>query len=218
MIRPLPTIGVLLVVGLTGLGVCRADAHQLDEYLQAARIAAGRDHVVVEMSLTPGVAVAPRILQLIDGDRDGRIGKEDIDGYARRVLGDLELSVDGTIVPLVLARVDCPSWEEMREGMGTIRIEARTATGLAAGTHRLHFVNAHEPTMSVYLANALVPSDPGLTIGAQRRDVLQRRVDIEVEVARAYATGYWLLTLAVALGALTFVRLSDHFALSGVHR
>ena len=218
MTRPLSPIGVLLVVGLVGLGARRADAHQLDEYLQAARIAAARDHLVVELSLTPGVAVAPRILPLVDRDGDGRISAAEIERYARRVLGDLELSVDGTAVPLALAHVDCPSWDEIREGTGTIRVEARTASGLAAGTHRLHFVNAHEPAMSVYLVNALVPPDPGVTIGAQRRDALQRRVDIDVEVAHSFASAYWLLALAAAIGALTLVRLSDHFALSGVHR
>lgn len=218
MIGSLSRIGALLVTGVVCLGVGTADAHQLDEYLQAARIAAARDRIVVELSLTPGVAVAPRILQLVDRDGNGRIAAEEIDGYARRVLGDLELSIDGTVAPLTLTRVDCPPWAEMREGTGTIRIEARTASGLLAGTHRLHFVNAHETASSVYLVNALVPSDPGVAIGAQRRDVLQRRADIDVAVARTFATAYWLLAFAGALGALALVRFSDHFVFSGAHR
>ena len=218
MMRSRSPIGVLLVVAAMSLGVRIADAHQLDEYLQAARIAAARDRLVVELSLTPGVAVAPRILQLIDRDGDGRISAEEIDRYAQRVLGDLELSVDGTVVPLALTRVDCPSSDGMREGTGTIRIEARTAAGLDAGAHRLHFVNAHETASSVYLVNALVPSDRSLTIGAQRRDVLQRRVDIDVVVAQTYATAFWMLAFAGALGALTLVRLTDYSVFSGAHR
>ena len=47
-----------------------ADAHQLDEYLQAARIAITANGLVLEMSLTPGVAVAPRVLALVDRDGD----------------------------------------------------------------------------------------------------------------------------------------------------
>src|SRR5262249_11169051 len=120
MTRSRATIVVLLVVGVIGVGVGAAGAHQLDEYLQATRIAAARDHLVGELSLTPGAAVAPQIFQAIDRDGDGRISADDIDRYARRVLSDLVLSVDGTAVPLTLAHVDCPSWDEMREGAGTI--------------------------------------------------------------------------------------------------
>jgi hypothetical protein len=217
MIRSCSTIGVLLVAGVLAVSVGTTEAHQLDEYLQAARIDAGRDRIVVELSLTPGVAVAPRILQLLDGNGDGRIGKQEVDSYARRVLGNLELSVDGTVVPLALERVDCPSMETMRDGTGTIRLEARTSSGLSAGTHRLRFVNAHEAATSVYLVNALMPSDPGITIAAQHRDVRQRSADIEVVVAHTYATTVWILALAGAFAALTLFRFSGH-ALSGAHR
>jgi hypothetical protein len=37
----------------------RLDAHGLDEYVQAARVAVSADALVVHLALTPGVAVAP---------------------------------------------------------------------------------------------------------------------------------------------------------------
>jgi hypothetical protein len=206
------------IVGLLVLGVAGADAHQLDEYLQASRIDAARDRIVVEISLTPGVAVAPRIIGLVDRDGDGRISSDEIDRYARQVVADLALSVDGTVVPLALTRVENPSWDDVRDGTGTIRLEAQTPCGLAAGAHRLHYVNAHEAASSVYLVNALVPTDRGIAIAAQHRDVLQRSVDIDLFVAHAYATAIWLLVACGALGALTLFRVSHHLALSGAHR
>ena len=55
----------------------RVDAHQLDEYLQAARLDLSRDRVGVEIDLTPGMAIAPQIIALIDVDADGFVSAAD---------------------------------------------------------------------------------------------------------------------------------------------
>ncbi len=212
MTRALSTVVALLVVGATA-----ADAHQLDEYLQATRIDAARDRLVVELSLTPGVTVAPRILQLVDRDGDGRISAVEIDAYAHRVIDDLVLSIDGVDVSLALTRVDCPSPDEMRDGTGTIRVEARSASALTAGSHRIHYHNAHEAASSVYLVNALLPSDHDVTITAQHRDNRQRGVDIDLVVASYQARAIWSLVFLGALGALARARLAGHSQLSGAH-
>ena len=70
----------LAVIALVMLAVSGrpAGAHQLDEYLQAARIAITANGIVVEMSLTPGVAVAARVLALIDRDGDGQLSAAEI--------------------------------------------------------------------------------------------------------------------------------------------
>ena len=54
-----------------------ACAHRLDEYLQATLLAPDRDGVGVELRLTPGVAVLPQVLPLIDRNSDGRISAEE---------------------------------------------------------------------------------------------------------------------------------------------
>jgi hypothetical protein len=207
------TVAVLAIAGRA------ADAHQLDEYLQAARIAIAQDHLVVEMGLTPGVAVAPRVLAAIDRNADGRVSPEEIDSYARRVLHDVVLTVDDAPVALTIERVQSPAWSEMQDGVGTIRIEARTASGASTpGRHRIRFVNAHEAEYSVYLVNALLPSDPAIVVAAQRRDQLQRRVDLDVDIARTYPAVAWLLLGVGAFAALVASRGSRQFGLFGEHR
>jgi hypothetical protein len=213
MKRLLWTIAALLAIAGRSAG-----AHQLDEYLQAARIAVAQDHLAVEIGLTPGVAVASRVLDLIDRDADGRITPEEIDGYARRVLQDVVLTVDDEPVALTFERAQSPAWSEMQEGVGTLRIEARTASGTGPpGRHRIRFVNAHEPAFSVYLVNALLPSDLAIAITAQRRDVRQRSVDIDVDVARTPASA-WLFVGMSVFGALIAYRASPQFRFFGDHR
>jgi hypothetical protein len=186
-----------------------ADAHQLDEYLQATRIVTAADRVAVEMSLTPGVAVAQRVFALIDSDGDGRATSAEIDSYARRVLSDVALSVDGQPVQITITRGECPRWEEIREGTGTIRIEAiAKARTMSAGRHQIRLMNVHEPAFSAYLVNALVPSDPAITIAAQRRDALQHGIELDVDVAGRYATTLWGVLIFGAFAALATHRVS----------
>ena len=84
----------VLALGLLLPGSAPAEAHRLDEYLQATRLGISRDRVVVELDLTPGVLVAAQVFAMIDRDGDARVSPVEIEGYARRVLRDLSLSVD----------------------------------------------------------------------------------------------------------------------------
>ena len=191
-----------------------ADSHQLDEYLQAARIAIAAHSVVLEMSLTPGVAVAPRVFALIDRDGNGRASSAEIDSYARRVLRDVALLVDGQPVQITLTRAECPPWEEILAGAGTIRIEAvAKGRAMSAGRHQIRVMNTHEPAVSVYLVNALVPSDPAITIATQRRDVLQHGIELDVDVARWYTTTMWSVLIFGAFAALATHRVLRSFTL-----
>src|SRR5271170_8138010 len=70
-------------------------AHRLDQYLQATIISVGTDRAEVSMRLVPGVAVAATVLADIDTNRDGGISDAERQAYAKRVLGDVSLSVDG---------------------------------------------------------------------------------------------------------------------------
>jgi hypothetical protein len=53
--------------------VAPAQAHRLDEYLQASLILLEPDTVGVGLNLTPGVAVFPSVVALIDVNRDGSV-------------------------------------------------------------------------------------------------------------------------------------------------
>ena len=88
-IAPIALIGVCL-----GLAA-PLRAHRLDEYLQAARISVAADRVTLELDLTPGVAIAPAVLAMIDTDRNGELSPAESDAYARSVIDGVALKVDG---------------------------------------------------------------------------------------------------------------------------
>jgi hypothetical protein len=79
---------------------------------------------------------------------------------------------------------------------------------MSAGRHLVRLVNTHEPAFSAYLVNALVPSDPAITIAAQRRDVLQHDIELDVDVAGWYATTLWSVLIFCGFAALATHRVS----------
>src|SRR6266550_1097659 len=137
-----------------------AAAHVLDEYVQAAQITLASGGVRVELRLVPGVEVAGRVFGMIDVDRDGQMSPAEEQAYARRVMQDIALEVDGRRTPLALMGIQFPSRREMNEGSGAIRLDLWAEGALGAiskgGEHQLSFRNGHLPKLSVYLVNALV--------------------------------------------------------------
>jgi hypothetical protein len=181
------------------------EAHQLDEYLQASRLDVSRDRIVVELTLTPGTLIAPRLLTSIGGDRLHTISSEDLTRYAQQVLDDLRLSIDGRTCHLTATRVVASLWDELADGTGSIRLEAVTDAALiTGGSHRIAYENSHAPVPSVYLVNALKPGRD-VRIAAQRRDRLQHQIELDVEVdtlrggAIEAAAGAGLIALLIAI-------------------
>src|SRR5262245_47873444 len=86
-----------------------AQAHVLDQYLQVAKIGLEQNVVRVELHLIPGVQVADRVFAIIDVDGDGKISTEEEQTYARRVMDDLALELDGRRVPITLIKSQFPS-------------------------------------------------------------------------------------------------------------
>jgi hypothetical protein len=168
-------VSVLLALGLIG----GAAAHRLDEYLQATLIGVARDGTEVEIQLTPGVAMLPVLMAVIDQDRDGRISAEEERSYVDRVRQDVELRVDGAPARLSLIESSFPTTEAMREGLGTIRIKLHTPRS----GHALRFENRHLPQVSAYLVNCLSAPSDGLVVSRQKRDEAQRSIEF------AYAFG-----------------------------
>ena len=156
--------------------VAAAWAHRLDEYLQATRFALSPDQIVLEMDLTPGVDVAPLIFFSISTNHDGQISDAEARAYVNRVLNEIVLELDGRRQHLEPVRSQFPSLQEMRDGTGAIRIEARSAWACAPGPHLVFFRNNHQPDRAAYLVNALVPKSRSIEITGQRRDPLQREM------------------------------------------
>ena len=184
-------------------------AHRLDEYLQAARVSLAHTRVALEIDLTPGASVADGIIALIDRDGDSRISPLEAESYGRDVLADVVLELDGRPIALTLYRVEVPSLDEMRHGLGAIQLRASGDVEPRMSLRReLHFQNNHQAGSSVYLVNALIPSDDGISVVSQTRDAKQRDVRIEYSVQPAVAQvsvlagswvgGWWLVVHEVA--------------------
>jgi len=172
-------MGACALLALCLIG--RASGHRLDEYLQATLIGVTRDSIDVEIQLTPGVAMLPVLMAVIDQDRDGKISSEEERAYVGRVARDVELRVDGVPVPLSLIASNFPPLEAMRQGLGTIGIKLRaTRSG-----HELRFENRHLPQVSAYLVNCLAAPPHGLVVSdrlavsRQKRDEAQRSIEFE---------------------------------------
>ncbi len=170
------SVAILLVFSATIF------AHRLDEYLQSSRLSLALDRIVVKADLTPGVDVAPMIFALINTDRDGRISEAEGRTYANQVLNGMHLEVDGRALHLDLVSTQFPSFEDMRNGTGVIRIEARAAWASVPGRHSLFYQNNHRPDLGAYLVNALVPASSQIQITDQQRDFKQRAIRLEFRV------------------------------------
>ena len=176
-----------------------AQAHRLDEYLQAARLSLGPDGVALELDLTPGVAVAPEIMAIIDRDANAAISLEEARAYGQAVMSDVRLTLDGHAVDVKLERVEVPSAADLRDGLGTIAVRASGGVDrLAPGRHSLRFQNDHHPDGAAYLINALAPGDPAISVVGQHRDPTQRHGRIEYEIQPASAARWWWLFAVVA--------------------
>jgi hypothetical protein len=212
-------LSAILVLCLVLGAVRRADSHQLDEYLQATRLDISRDRVVVEITLTPGASVAPELIAMVDADGDHILAPAEIEAYTKQVIEDVRLTIDGHQSPLSPTRVVMPAVDDIREGMGAIRIEAvaRVALGSRTGS-QLVFENVHEPVPSVYAVNALKPDDRpgGIIIRAQRRDMLQHRIEIDLDTDTAGSRTAWTASACALITALlVFRRRERPFQLGG---
>jgi hypothetical protein len=176
-----------------------AFAHRLDEYLEATMLAVERDHVEGFVRLVPGVAVSQRVIASIDANGDGVVSKSEGEAYARSVLKDLALSVDGERLEPRLVSVSYPEIWRMKEGMGEIEVEFRAELPRGGTQRKLMFENRHESGMAAYLANTLVPQDKAIEITGQRRNLNQSFYEVDFSDGGATTTpsGWrWLSGLA----------------------
>lgn len=197
----------LLALSLAVAATATISAHRLDEYLQAARIDVKRDGVAIEMVLTPGAEIANSVISALDRDGDAVLSGDEQNAYARSVVEQFRVKVDGGAVPLRVTAASFPTIEALRDGEGAIRLRLDAShAALASGSHRLSFSNSHLPGQSVYLANALVPASSDIVIAEQRRTPDQRDLTIEYAVGPTLASVGTSSTLLGLVVLLVFVR------------
>jgi hypothetical protein len=155
-------------------------AHQLDEYLQTTLIAIEPNDIRLQINLTPGVAVADKVLALIDRDGNGIISTNEASAYAALLQSDLIVQLDQQPVELKLNAFNFPELSEIRTGWGIIQMDFSIKHGpLTAGSHKLKLENRHLPAISVYLFNAEQPASDSIRIAKQERNKTQSIGEIE---------------------------------------
>jgi hypothetical protein len=168
------------------------------------------------------VEVMRAVMGAMDADGDGVMSAGEQRAYAGRVVGDLSLAVDGAAVGLRVVSVRFPEVGRMREGLGEIAIELEARVAEGGMSRRLMFENRHQRGVSAYLVNALVPRDPEVRIGEQRRNLDQSRYEVEYTQGRALSgavpvaswstVGFWVGVNAVVLGVWGVVVLRRRWA------
>jgi hypothetical protein len=173
-VKTKPLIAAIAILPLLGAS---ASAHRLDEYLQATLISIEKDRVHAAMRLVPGVAVSSFVLRSIDTNGDGVISQTEQRAYAERVLRDVSLKLDGRILRPRLISVEFSASEEMaqeiKDGLGEIRIEFSAELPPSGPNRRLIFQNLHQGGIAAYLVNCLVPRDRDIRVVAQDRNEQQ---------------------------------------------
>jgi hypothetical protein len=192
---------VFLVGGMAGLPTPAA-AHRLDEYLQATRLNIDTDRIGIEIDLTPGASIASQAAEQIDTDGDGRFSSDERRRYAQSVIASTTLMLDGHATAVVLVTEDFPTSDAMAAGTGTIRLRATARSAGAWGRHQLQYRAAPLLASSVYLVNALMPTDARVQLEAPQRDATQRSLRLDFSVgsdATWVRTGWSVVAAAMFL-------------------
>lgn len=158
-----------------------ASAHELDEYVQSTLISVEKDHLDLQMRLVPGVEVFSQVLASIDANQDGAVSKAEEQAYARSVLHDLTLTVNGQRVTPEIVSIQFPSVDLMKEGLGEIQLALRVPIAKHGARQKLVLENHHQRAISAYLVNCLKPQDPSLHIVGQHRSADQSHYELEYE-------------------------------------
>jgi hypothetical protein len=188
-IRLAAATAILLSIGKS------ATAHRLDEYLQATLISVEKNRIQIEVRLTPGVALFPMVLAMIDTNADGLISESEQMVYAERVVRDLSVTLDGDRLRPRLLSSKFPEAAEMKEGRGEIQLEFGADLPRNGPNRRLIFENHHQSRIAAYLVNCLVPRDPDIRLTAQNRNQSQSLYELDYVQAgvrsEAFSFAWW---------------------------
>ena len=166
--RARPIVGLCLWLALT------AQAHRLDELLQATLISVGPATVGLEISLTPGIEIARGVISRMDTNRDGVISTAEARDFTAEVLQFVAVTLDGRKLTIEQNETSVSPPGELRAGVGVVRISAMARLGsVPDGEHRLAFENRYLEGGSAYLVNALTPASSAVEILRQDRDERQ---------------------------------------------
>jgi hypothetical protein len=184
----------------------QTSAHRLDELLQAARIGIDEKRVDLELDVTPGAAVADRLINEIDRDGDGTFSIAEQRSFVDRVFAEIQMTVDDNVVRVSPRSFAFPAAAAFQNGDGVIAIRASATLPVPSeGAHRLEFDNGYRRDISVYLANALVPETNRVAVTGQERDGIQSRLRIAYDVRAQQEEALRYAGLSAVIAAVAVV-------------
>ena len=177
---------LVLLMG-AGLAGGAAQAHRLDEWLQATLVHLEPDRLTLEVRIAPGAALAAGSIAEIDTDGDGRFSAAEQAVFAERIHRALAVSIDGQPWPSTLTAASFPDPVQIREGTGDVTLQFAGRVSAGAGAHRLRIEDTARRPGAVYLVNALQPRAPSLQSLQQKRSADQSSYELDFTLAPAAA-------------------------------
>jgi hypothetical protein len=162
-----------------------AQAHPLDEVIQAAYLTLAPGEVQLDLEIQPGALVAGGIAREVDANRDRKISDAEARAYGERVLRASTLTVDGAPADLRLVRVVVPAYANLIQG-DILRVYAVTRRKDRAGAGTLAYFNRYAPVKSQHQANIFLSMGGGWTyaVASQAHGPDGRRLDVAYRVRR----------------------------------
>jgi hypothetical protein len=164
-------------------------AHRLEGLVQSSLVEVLPSHIGVQVTLVPGIDIAPKIKALLYPDGDGESSEIESDAWAELFMARQSVTVDGQSLPLVLRNVRISPLAEMNGGHAEIVVNFTAALGkFARGPRTITCANRYEPIPCIYQCNGLVPKAPSVRISSHRRDERQQELTLDVAFSGAAAS------------------------------
>ena len=176
---------ILPAVAAIFIGLIRASplyAHRTEGLLQASLVEVLPSQVGVEVTLVPGIDIAPKIFALLDTNGDGVFSESESAVWSEKFMGGQSVTVDGQSRPLTLKSIRVSPVAERTNGHAEIVVHFTAELGpLARGPRTIVCANRYEPIPCSFQNNGLVPKAPSVRISRHQRDERQQELTLTTE-------------------------------------
>lgn len=152
---------LLAVLLAPALAPMTAQAHPVDEVVQNSYLTLRPNQIALQLDISPGVAVAGRVLRSLDANGDRRISDSESRAFGSLVLRSSSLTLDGKPAAWRLESVAAPALDNIRQGGDTIKIHAVADRAETAGPHSFDYLNRYNPAETQASANVFLQPGGG---------------------------------------------------------
>ena len=164
-------------------------AHRVEGLLQNSLVEVLPSQVGVEVTLVPGIDIAPKIVALLDADGDGVFSESESAAWSARFMAAQSVTVDGQSLPLKLEGTRASPLAEMNSGHAEIIVHfTADFAALARSPRTIVCANRYEPIPCSYQTNGLVPKVPSVRLNLRGRDERQQEITLAAEFSKVAAS------------------------------